>query len=67
MTKEEMIKWINCASYHQLLEHWRFAKAGDPFFIGEVGKYYSEVMGEKRAEKPDEAVRVSKDIGWGDA
>lgn len=65
MNKEEMIKWIDKATYQQLLGHWRFAEAGDPFFMGEVGDYYKKRLSEKRDEVGhEEAVRVSKTLGW---
>ena len=67
MTPEEMKVWIDKASYEQLLSHWRFAPAGDPLFIGEIGDYYKEKMAEKRSNVGDEeAVRASKSIGWGE-
>ena len=66
MTSEEMKKWIDNASYEQLLSHWRNAPAGDPYFVGEIGSYYQKRMGEKRSEVGDsEHVRTSKSIGWG--
>jgi len=62
---ERMIKWIDEASYQQLLGHWRFAKPGDPFFQGEIGAYYQKKMAEKRAEVGDAAaVNASKSLGW---
>ena len=65
MTKEEMKEWIDNASYEELLEKWRFAPIGDPFFKDEMGDYYSQVMNRKRSEiTPKEHTRVSKNIGW---
>lgn len=65
MNREEMIKWINQASYEELLRHWRFAPSGDSFFIGEVGEYYRVVMSQKREQVgPAEHSRISKLIGW---
>lgn len=64
MTNLEMKEWIDNATYEQLLGKWRFAPAGDTFFQGIVGAYYSEVMARKRSENPDEHVRASKSIGW---
>ena len=64
MTTEEAKKAIDAMSYEQLLRRWRHAPIGDPFFQGEVGKYFSTVMTKKRGEDPDEAVRASKSIGW---
>ena len=62
---EEMKKWIDNASYEQLLSKWRNAPSGNPFFQDEVGQYYSKVMAEKKAEVGNgEHVRASKSIGW---
>jgi hypothetical protein len=60
MTPEQK-EWIDTASYHQLLKHWRFAPCGDPMFIGEAGNYYSEVIMERRQHiGPEEHTRISK-------
>jgi hypothetical protein len=60
-----MRKWIDEASYEQLLSHWRFAPVGDPMFVGELGKYYKKVMFEKRDKlEVGQAARISKAIGW---
>lgn len=65
MTKEEMIAWIDNASYEALLFKWRFGQSGDPLFIDEVGQHYSEVMFKKRdALPPGKAAEISKRIGW---
>jgi len=56
---------IDNMSYEQLLRHNRFAPAGDPMFVGEVGKYYMKVMAEKRKIVGDrEHTAASKSIGW---
>lgn len=60
-----MKQWIDNASYEQLLSRWRFAPIGSPWFVGEVGDYYVEKMGEKRREVGGAAhVKASKAIGW---
>ncbi len=65
MTTEEMKIWLDNASYEQLLSKWRFASAGDPYFQGEVGEYYSKIMKEKRDSVSNaEQVAASKSIGW---
>ncbi len=65
MIPDDMKTWIDNASYEQLLFRWRSAPAGSPWFQGEVGDYYSEVMGKKRDSiGNDEAVRASKNVGW---
>ena len=65
MTDAEMRKWIDGATYEQLLRKWRSATVGDPFFRLEMGKYYQKVMTEKRKQVGNaEHVRASKAIGW---
>lgn len=62
---ESMKKWIDDASYEDLLRRWRNAPVGDPFLQGEVGNYYAQVMKRRREEVGnDECVRASKSIGW---
>ena len=62
---KEMKNWIDNADYESLLRKWRFAPAGDPFFQGKIGGYYSKVMFKKRDEMPEvEHVRISKAVGW---
>jgi hypothetical protein len=53
---------IDAMSYEALLSHWRFAPAGDPWFRGETGKYWSERMAKLRSEGADH-VGASKRIG----
>lgn len=65
MTEEEMKAWIDSASYEELLRRWRFAPIGSPWFLGEVGKHFSNVMMDRRREVGDlEHTRISKIIGW---
>jgi len=62
---ESKKKWIDNATYAQLLARWRNAPIGSPWFIGEVGEYYTKVMGEKKAALADgEHSETSKRIGW---
>jgi hypothetical protein len=63
MTQEQK-EWIDSANYEQLLSTYSFASAGDPMFMGECGKYYLEVMREKKHKHPNPS-EVSKLIGWG--
>ena len=63
MTPEQK-KWIDEASYEDLLRKWRFASVGEPMFQGDTGKYYSKVMNEQRSADPGGHVRASKSIGW---
>jgi hypothetical protein len=57
---------IDSLSYEQLLSHWRFAPAGDPWFEGETGNYWSERMKFLRSQPNgnDQHVAASKSIGW---
>jgi hypothetical protein len=66
VTVDEMKSWIDNASYQDLLNKWRFAPVGSPWFQGELGDYYSKKMAEKRnLVGNEEAVKASKSIGWG--
>jgi len=57
---------IDAKDYEALLSHWRFATAGDPWFEGETGKYWSERMAQLRnaPEGQDKHISASKSIGW---
>lgn len=63
--EDDMKSWISSADYETLLRKWRFAPAGDPYFQGEIGDFYSKTMFAKRdALADEERVRASKNIGW---
>ena len=65
MNEQEIKAWIDGASYEALLQKWRFAPAGDPYFAGAMGDYYAQVMEQKKAATPPgEQVRISKALGW---
>lgn len=65
MTNEERIEWIQNASFEDLLYKWRFEPPGSPWFAGEVGNYFTKVIGLKKEEVSlEEWARVSKQIGW---
>jgi len=58
-------KWIDGATYEELLRRWRFAPAGSLWFQGEIGVYYAKAMNEKGEEAGSEGrVRASKSVGW---
>ena len=62
---ESQKAWIDNASYEDLLQKWRYAPAGDPFFAGDVGDYYGKVMRKKKAAAGhDASVQASKNVGW---
>lgn len=66
MTETEMLQWIDTADYEGLLRRWRMDPAGSPWFQGEIGAYYFEMMAARGEDiDPAERVRVSKAIGWG--
>ena len=57
--------WIDSANYIQLLERWRFNTSDDTIFHGESGKYYAEVMDQRKREIGQRAaVEASKLVGW---
>jgi hypothetical protein len=62
---EENKKYIDSLSIKQLLSKIRFAPLGDPWFQDETGDYWMKRYTEKRDENPSEAVRASKNLGWG--
>lgn len=60
-----MKAWIDLATYEQLLDKFRIAPIGSPWFKGEIGEYYSQKLVEKRKEVGNvAAVAASKLIGW---
>jgi hypothetical protein len=59
---DERKKHIDSLSYEQLLTRWRFAPAGDPWFSGETGSYWSMRMKELALTVDD--VAISKKVGW---
>ena len=54
---------IDEQTYESLLRSWRFVAAGNPWFQGETGEYWSERMKELRSQGADH-VGASKRIGW---
>lgn len=57
-------KIINSLNYEELLRKWRFAKFNDTWLMGETGSYWEECMIFLKRQNPEEAVRISKKIGW---
>jgi len=65
ITDEEMIMWIDEATYQQMLTRWREAPCGDQMMLGEIGEYFIEVLRQKRNQYThDQQVMISKRIGW---
>lgn len=57
--------YIDSLSHYDLLRRIRFSKVGDPMFQGETGKYWMKRYAEMRDKDYEQAVRDSKDMGWG--
>lgn len=53
-------EYIDSLSYFSLLQGWRFAPCGDPWFQDETGDYWGKRMRELRVNH----VSISKSIGW---
>ncbi len=61
----ELKSKIDGMDYEQLLRGNRFDPSGHPMHQGEVGTYFREALTKKRGEvSDDEAVAISKRIGW---
>jgi hypothetical protein len=58
--------YIDGLNYYQLLQYYRFARAGDPWFQGETGIYWGDRMNELRSKEGGQEAHVaaSKGIGW---
>ena len=54
---------IDRMSYFGLLERWRYAQSGDPWFQGETGAYWGARMKEIREQSVDHGVAASKALG----
>jgi len=56
---------IDNMSYTDMFRHWRFDPPGSAWFVGDVGKYFTDKFKQKREEEgPEEHTRISKQIGW---
>lgn len=56
---------IDKMSYYEMLKLYRFAKISYPYFQGEIGEYFAEMMNKKEEELlPGEKVAISKQMGW---
>lgn len=59
-------KWIDNATYEELLTRQRFAPLGDGMFLGDIGEYYSDVMKKHHSKiSTADKVAISKRVGWG--
>lgn len=58
-------KWIDCASYKQLLAKIRFEPVGSSWLTGDTGQHFMARFKELKAQtSSDEQVRASKELGW---
>ena len=57
---KELLQWIDNATPEELLRKWRFGEAGNPIFIGTVGRIYAEAFKKMRAELGDDFLTLSK-------
>ena len=56
----DLKKQVDTMSHEEMADRWRFSPPGDPFFQGEIGKYFCKVFKQKGGMTPE----VSKAIGW---
>jgi hypothetical protein len=64
ITDAERIAKIEQMSLEDLCRLNRFEPLGSPWFFGEVGKRFFEVLGEKRSADPSAWTAASKTVGW---
>jgi hypothetical protein len=66
MIREDVKKFVEGATYCQMLSKQRFCPAGDPFFQmdDETWTYWKEQFNIKRAATGDNGVSDSKALGW---
>ena len=55
---------IDSLPYIALLDRWRFAPTGDPWFEGATGKYWGKRIAEVRERPETDHVGASKALGW---
>lgn len=62
---DELLDWIDQASYEDLLRKWRFAPVADLLFVGAVGVHFVKVFeGKKKSLPSNVQVAISKKVGW---
>lgn len=63
---KEFKTWIDNASFEEMLHRYRFAPedGSSPWFQGDVGEYYAQVMIRKRDADQWGAVMASKRVGF---
>lgn len=57
--------WIDNVSYESMLRRWRFTPIGEssPWFHGDIGTYYIQIMLDKRNADQFGAIHASKRVG----
>ncbi len=57
--------WIDAASYEDLLRKHRFHPISHPLFMGDTGRYFTKILGQRYVEVgAAEATAISKRVGW---
>ena len=57
---DRLKKWIDNASYDQLLYKWRYAPSDDPIFDSEIKEYYRKILFERKSIKQKTVVKEIK-------
>ena len=65
MTPDDMKKWLETATYKDLLRKIRFEPMGSIWFKGEIGDLFMKRYTVVKKETPvEDQVKASKEIGW---
>lgn len=65
VTDAERLRWIDTASYHDLLVKWRQEPPSSPWFVGETGRHYGDVMRKRRSSmKWADLSEIENSIPW---
>lgn len=65
LSDDQMIEWINNASYLELLTKWRKTTIPSRWFVGRVGDHFTRVFyAKKDATSEADRVAASKQVGW---
>ena len=59
------LKWLDEASYADLLARWRYGRKGEVWFCGTNATRYKRIIEQRKLELlPFEAERIEKEVGW---
>ena len=63
--EEDCKRWLDTASYTELLTLWRHGDLKSPIFQGSIGLYFREIMRTKSKElSEDQLLAASESVGW---